>query len=84
MSEIFDRLQNIVSLHLGVPKEEINSSSEFSGDLNADPVSLADLYTVIEDQFQISLPAEDLVNIATVSDLAEAVNERVSEVGFGQ
>lgn len=78
MSAILEELKNIVSIKLGVPKENIQPDSHFSVDLNSDPISIADIITSVENKFGINLPREELAKIVTVSDLNEIVSERIN------
>lgn len=78
MSNIVEELKNIISLKLGVPKESIEQNSHLSDDLNADPLSVADIITSIEEKFGVNLPREELIHINTISDLTEAISERLS------
>ncbi len=71
-------LKDIISARLGVPKESIENNSDFSDDFNADPMTVADLLTAVQEKFEVSIPKEEIVSIRTVSDLYEAVNENLS------
>lgn len=66
---VFDKLRKIISNNLGVPEEEIHSSSHLQDDLNADPLSISDLIISIEDNFDIKIPKEEIIKFNTVADI---------------
>ena len=55
---IFDKLKDIIVEQLGVEEEEVTLEASIQDDLNADSLDIVDLITVIEDEFDLSIPDE--------------------------
>ncbi|MEL6718462.1 MAG: acyl carrier protein [Bacteroidota bacterium] len=66
MSEIKDKVIDIVAQKLGVGKDEVSSDSNFIDDLGADSLDTVELIMELEKEFDISIPDEDAEQIATV------------------
>jgi acyl carrier protein len=57
----------------------LTPETRFSEDLNFDSLVVMEFVAVVEDEFDISVPLNILPDIATVKDLAVAVEEIVAE-----
>jgi len=79
-NEIFERLRKIISDQLGVEDSEIQPSSHLVEDLNADPISIADLSTKIEEEFDLKIPETNSTNFKTVEDLINFVSDQSGEI----
>lgn len=75
-----DKLRKIIAEQLGVDENQINEGSHFQDDLNADPLSMADLVVNIEEKYNIKIPQEELVKFATVGDVANFLADNMTEV----
>ena len=75
-----EKLRKIIAEQLGVETESVNENSHFQDDLNADPLSMADLVVNIEDQFNVKIPQEELRRFATVGDIANFLADNMTEV----
>ena len=53
--EIFRKLKKLISADLGVDESEISEESHLQEDLNADPLSIADLIVKLEKEFGITI-----------------------------
>jgi acyl carrier protein len=67
-SEISEKVKDIVSDKLDVPREEVEESKNFVNDLKADSLALVELGMAFEDNFGISIPDEDYEKLKTVGD----------------
>ena len=75
-----EHVYKVVSKYLGVAETEINNEAHLKDDLNSDPLSLADLVVSLEDEFKISIPAEDSQRFIKVGDIVNYVSESIGEV----
>ncbi len=71
MDQLEQKVTEIVSEKLSVPKEEITLDSNFIDDLKADSLDLVEMVMAFEDNLGVSIPDEDQEKIRTVG---EAVN----------
>jgi len=76
MSEIKDKVIDIVAQKLGVGKEEVSPDSNFIDDLGADSLDTVELIMELEKEFDISIPDEDAEQIATVGKAIDYIAEK--------
>jgi len=70
-----DKVFDIVSEHLGIPREEITRESAFIEDLKADSLDLVELVMEFEEEFDVTIPDEDYDKIRTVGDSIDYIEE---------
>lgn len=68
---IDQKIIKIISLHLGIPKNEIQENSYLKEDLNAQNIEIADLLMKLEKEFSIRLSPQEAQNIETVRDIID-------------
>lgn len=73
MSDVFERLRNIVARELKVDPEKITLDSSFVDDLGADSLDMVELVMALEDEFGISISDEEAQNIRTIRDAVEYI-----------
>ena len=56
MSDIDERVKNIIVKQLGVKEEEIKNESKFVDDLGADSLDTVELVMALEDEFDTEIP----------------------------
>jgi acyl carrier protein len=77
LSQIEEKVRQIVQDHLHVEPSDIRGDSLFVDDLGADSLDLTDLAIEFEDQFHIKIPEADLNRITTVSNVVEYLSVRL-------
>ena len=75
MSEIADRIIEIVAEKMDKPKEEVTPEKSFVNDLGADSLDTVELMMDIEDEFDLSIPEEEAEKIQTVADAVKYIEE---------
>ncbi|MDE5684667.1 MAG: acyl carrier protein, partial [Muribaculaceae bacterium] len=65
MSEIADRVKNIVVDKLGVEPEKVTETAGFITDLGADSLDTVELIMEFEKEFGITIPDEEAEKIKT-------------------
>lgn len=66
MSEIADKVKQIIVDKLGVDEGEVNPEASFTNDLGADSLDTVELIMEFEKEFDISIPDEQAETIQTV------------------
>ncbi|HIH2763316.1 MAG TPA: acyl carrier protein [Candidatus Azoamicus sp.] len=79
MSDIFDRIKNLISEHLDIDESKIVLEASFSDDLGADSLDLVELIMALEENFEIEIPDEDAQDFLTVKDAVDYVNDKISK-----
>ena len=68
MSEIAEKVKNIIVDKLGVDASEVTPEASFTNDLGADSLDTVELIMEFEKEFDISIPDEQAEEIQTVGD----------------
>ena len=71
MSDIENRVKNIIVEKLTVDESEVTPQAEFSKDLGADSLDTVELIM----EFEIQIPDEDAEKISTVGDAVKYIEE---------
>ena len=86
MSTVFERVKEIVIDKLGADEADVEETSSFIDDLNADSLDLVELIMAFEEEFStedfpLEIPDEDAGSIATVNDAVTYLKGRGVEDG---
>ncbi len=75
MSDVEQKVKNIIVDKLTVDENEVTPSAEFSKDLGADSLDTVELIMEFEKVFGITIPDEDAEKITTVGDAISYIEE---------
>ncbi len=75
MSDIAERVINIVVEHLGVDKEKVIDTASFIDDLGADSLDTVELVMAFEEEFGCEIPDDAAEKIVTVKDAVSFIEE---------
>ena len=75
MSDIADRVKNIVVEHLGVEKEKVVDEASFVDDLGADSLDTVELVMAFEEEFNIEIPDDVAEKITTIKDATDHIEK---------
>jgi acyl carrier protein len=76
VSPVEEKVIEIVSEQLNIPKEDIKLESSFQDDLKADSLDVVELVMEFEDEFEVTIPDEDYEKIRTVGDAIKYIQEK--------
>ena len=79
ISEIEQKVIDIVSEQMGVDKSEITRETSFVNDLNADSLDTVELVMELEDEFEMSIPDEEAEKIQTVGQAIDYIKEHLEK-----
>ena len=68
MTEVQDKIKQIIVDELGVDEAEVTENARFIEDLGADSLDLVELVMRFEEEFDIEIPDEDAEKIQAVRD----------------
>jgi acyl carrier protein len=68
MSEVQDKIKQIIVDELGVDEAEVTENARFIEDLGAESLDLVELVMRFEEEFDIEIPDEDAEKIQAVRD----------------
>ena len=77
MSEIAQKVKQIIIEKLGVEESEVTPEASFTNDLGADSLDTVELIMEFEKEFNISIPDEQAETITTVGQAISYLEEHV-------
>ena len=75
MSDIADRVKNIVVEHLGGDADKVVEGAGFIDDLGADSLDTVELVMAFEEEFGVEIPDDAAERILTVKDAVSFLEE---------
>jgi len=75
--EALSALREVAVDVLSVEPDQVKEDARFKEDLDADSLDLVELVMGLEERFDISVPEEDLENVATVGQAVDLVLAKV-------
>ncbi len=77
MASIEERLKKIIVDQLGAEESEITPSTDLIEDLRADSLDLVELQMVVEEQFDIEIPDDDIEQLLKFRDAKNYIEKRL-------
>ena len=79
MSEIADKVKNIIAEHLGIDDlGKLTDDAKFIDDLGADSLDTVELVMAFEEEFDIEIPDDAAETIQTFGDAVKFINDKLS------
>ena len=77
MSDMENKVKQIIAEKLGVSEDKVNPQASFVDDLGADSLDLVELIMAFEDAFDIEIPDEDAEKLKSVKDALDYLSNKV-------
>ncbi|MEK6597329.1 MAG: acyl carrier protein [Gemmatimonadota bacterium] len=77
MSNVEDRVKDIIVEELGVEREKLTPGASFMEDLGADSLDTVELVMAFEKEFDIDIPDEEAEKLRTVGDAMSYLHEKI-------
>ena len=77
MSEVLDKVVEIVCNQLTVNKDDVTPDSSFVEDLGADSLDTVELVMALEEEFETEIPDEEAEKITTVQLAIDYINQNL-------
>jgi len=75
MSEVTQKVKDIIIEQLGVNADEVTEEASFIDDLGADSLDTVELVMALEEGFEIEVPDEDAEKLTTVGAAVKYIKE---------
>jgi acyl carrier protein len=79
MSNVEDKVKDIIVEELGVEREKLTSEASFMEDLGADSLDTVELVMAFEKEFDIDIPDEDAEKLRTVGDAMNYLHQKIGK-----
>jgi len=76
MSDVFERIKEIIVEQLDVDESQVTLEASFTDDLDADSLDVVELVMELEDEFDMEIADEEAEKIATVGDAVEYIESQ--------
>ena len=77
MSNVEEKVKDIIVEELGVEREKLTSEASFMEDLGADSLDTVELVMAFEKEFDIDIPDEDAEKLRTVGDALRYLQDKM-------
>jgi acyl carrier protein len=79
MSNVEEKVKDIIVEELGVEREKLTSEASFMEDLGADSLDTVELVMAFEKEFDIDIPDEDAEKLRTVGDAMNYLHLKIGK-----
>ncbi|HXV86353.1 MAG TPA: acyl carrier protein [Gemmatimonadales bacterium] len=79
MSDLEDKVKDIIVEELGVEREKLTDAASFMEDLGADSLDTVELVMAFEKEFDIDIPDEEAEKLRTVGDAMRYLHEKIGK-----
>lgn len=79
MSDIDEKVKDIIVEELGVEREKLTDDASFMEDLGADSLDTVELVMSFEKEFDIEIPDEDAEKLVTVGAALKYLHEKLGK-----
>lgn len=73
---VADKVKSLISEQLNRPVEEVLEEKEVVKDLGADSLDIVEMLMSLEEEFNITVPEDEAVNIKTVGDIIALIESK--------
>ncbi len=70
---VFEKVREIIVDQLNVDEDEVVMDASFIDTLGADSLDLVELMIAMEEEFEMTIPEEDIDKISTVGNVVEYI-----------
>jgi acyl carrier protein len=79
MSDIEEKVKDIIAEELGVEREKVTPNASFMEDLGADSLDTVELVMAFEKEFDVDIPDEDAEKLRTVGDALKYLHAKMEK-----
>ena len=72
---MFEKVRDMLAKQLNLSADQIKPESDVVKDLGADSLDVVELLISLEDDYGVSIPEDDIVNVKTVQDIVEMIEK---------
>ena len=78
MSDVDEKVKDIIVEELGVEREKLTDAASFMEDLGADSLDTVELVMAFEKEFDLDIPDEEAEKLRTVGDALNYLHSRMA------
>jgi acyl carrier protein len=70
---VVDKVRELIAQQLNKSVDEVTEDKEIVKDLGADSLDVVEMLMSLEEEFEVTVPEEDAVNVKTVGDIVKVI-----------
>lgn len=74
---VFEKIKSLLAEQLDVDENDITMDSAIMEDLGADSLDVVEMLMALEEEFEISIPDDEAVNLKTIGDVVQYIEDTV-------
>ena len=71
-----EKVKSLIASQLNIPVEKVEDGSRLVEDLGADSLDVVEMLMTLEEEFGISIPDEETVNMKTVAEIIKVIESK--------
>lgn len=71
-----EKVKSLIASQLNIPIEKVEDGSRLVEDLGADSLDIVEMLMTLEEEFGISIPDEETVNMKTVAEIIKVIESK--------
>ncbi len=71
-----EKVKSLIASQLNIPVEKVEDGSRLVEDLGADSLDIVEMLMTLEEEFGISIPDEETVNMKTVAEIIKVIESK--------
>ena len=79
MSDVEEKVKDIIAEELGVEREKVTPNASFMEDLGADSLDTVELVMAFEKEFDVDIPDEEAEKLRTVGDALKYLHDKMGK-----
>ena len=72
-----DKIKELMANQLGISADEVTAEKEIVKDLGADSLDIVEMLMTFEEEFGVTVPDEETIDIKTVQDIVDVVEKHM-------
>ena len=73
---VVDKVKELIAQQLNKSIDEITDDKEIVKDLGADSLDVVEMLMSLEEEFNVTVPEDEAVNIKTVADIVKVIESK--------
>lgn len=78
MSDVAERVKAVIAEQLKVKSELVTKETKITDDLGADSLDIVEMFVILEEDFDIKIPDEEVEQMATVGDAIKRIEDKLA------
>lgn len=72
-----DKVRELLASQLNISADEITEEKEIVKDLGADSLDIVEMLMMLEEEYNVTIPDEETVDIKTVGDIVRVLDKHI-------